>query len=320
MQQTASESEMFWWSSTVYNSIARVCVPLFVMLTGFLLLQPQKVNEPIRVFLKKRLLRIGIAFAFWSAVYFAWRIFVYNETLSAGSIIQGILTGPYYHFWFIYLIAGLYIATPILRLVVGYGDRRILRYFLVVWFLCVAVVPLFQLATGFTVDGYLLVIMGWIGYFVLGVYLPQLKLKSWLLAGLLLLGVAWTIAGTWVMAFPFHSAGQYYFFLDSLTINVILASAALFLLLCRFPPDWSGKSHPKLGRLVKAVSVNTLPIYLFQLIILESLEKGFFGFRLSLWVLNPIIEIPLATVVTFFITLGLVLVMKRVPVLKKLIG
>ena len=31
-----------WWASNVYNSIARTAVPLFVMLTGALLLQPNK--------------------------------------------------------------------------------------------------------------------------------------------------------------------------------------------------------------------------------------------------------------------------------------
>ena len=42
-----------WWSSTIYESLVIMGVPLFVMLSGALLLQPSKVNEPIKVFLKK---------------------------------------------------------------------------------------------------------------------------------------------------------------------------------------------------------------------------------------------------------------------------
>ena len=54
-----------WWASNVYNSLARPCVPLFIMLAGALLLQPSKVNEPLRVFFKKRASRIGLPFIFW---------------------------------------------------------------------------------------------------------------------------------------------------------------------------------------------------------------------------------------------------------------
>jgi surface polysaccharide O-acyltransferase-like enzyme len=68
------------------------------------------------------------------------------------------------------------------------------------------------------------------------------------------------------------------------------------------------------------VSENTLPIFLFHALILEALERGFFGFTLSVQVFNPIYEIPLATLVSFFITLGLVVLMKKVPILRTLIG
>jgi hypothetical protein len=44
------------------------------------------------------------------------------------------------------------------------------------------------------------------------------------------------------------------------------------------------------------------------------------GFKLSFTTLNPIVEIPLLAASTFFITFGLILLMRRIPVLKKLIG
>jgi len=63
-----------------------------------------------------------------------------------------------------------------------------------------------------------------------------------------------------------------------------------------------------------------LPIYMFHLIILETLQKGYLGFNLSLTVMNPVIGIPVMAVVTLFITFGLILLMKKVPVLRTLIG
>ena len=74
-----------WWTSDVYDSIARVSVPLFIILAGALLLQPCKVDEPLRVFFKKRWNRIGIPVLFWIGAYFAWRFFVNGETLTLTS-------------------------------------------------------------------------------------------------------------------------------------------------------------------------------------------------------------------------------------------
>ena len=109
--QASSVSMPYWWTALVYKSLALSCVPLFVMLSGALLLQPAKLNEPIRVFLKKRLTRIGLAFVFWSMVYLAWGFFVYKVPVTLDNIVQGIVkdlfTGAWYQFWFIYLIIGL---------------------------------------------------------------------------------------------------------------------------------------------------------------------------------------------------------------------
>ena len=316
----AGQDAEYWWSTTIYDSLSVVCVPLFVMLSGYLLLQPQKIHEPIRVFMKKRFTRIGLAFGFWSVVYFAWSHYVHHQPLSFNYIVQGLLTGPYYHFWFLYLIAGLYLITPILRVIITYGERKILKYMIFIWFLGASVLPLFQLTTGFTVNVNLVLIAGWIGYFLLGAYLAGVHVRTPILIGLMALGYFFTIEGTWLMAFPLHYLDQYYFFLNSLTINVIMASVGLFMILNKFRFDWPGANHPNLSKLAHAISVNSLAIYMMQLIVLESLEKGFFGFTVSLRVMNPIFEIPLATVLTFFITFGSVLLMRKVPILRRLIG
>ena len=122
------------------------------------------------------------------------------------------------------------------------------------------------------------------------------------------------------MHFLAHSLEQDYFFLDYLTANLIAASVALFMLLSRFKADWPGSNNPRVSQVAHAISENTLPIYLLHVIILESLQRGYFGFQLSLTTMNPVIGVPLITIVTFFITFGLVLIMKKIPVLKKLIG
>ncbi len=322
--QTNPIGSEYWWTGAIYKTLSLSCVPLFVMLSGALLLQPAKLNEPIRVFLRKRLSRIGLAFVFWSAIYTAWGFFIYQFPLTAAnvgeSILKAIFTGAYYQFWFIYLIVGLYLITPILRVLIAYASDRIIRYLVLLWFVGVAILPVIELATAQILDVTVFIFIGWIGYYILGTYLQKTRIRRNVLLGLMTVSFVWTLGGIWLMNYPFAAAGQNYFFFDYLTANVIIGAVAVFLLLSKASPDWPSIKPTPLKRLVQAISQNTLPIFLFHVIILECLERGFFGFALTSTTLNPIVEIPLIAAATFFITLGLVLLMRRIPILNKLIG
>jgi surface polysaccharide O-acyltransferase-like enzyme len=260
----------------------------------------------------------------WTAVYLAWSLYITQTPITFSNIGVGLMYdlfgGAYYPFWFIYLIVGLYLITPILRVLVAYENVKIIQYLLLLWFAGVAILPLIQMTSGYTLNTGVFLIGGWIGYFVLGSYLQRLKLRSAILYGLLILGFVWTIFGMWLMNYPLIGMQQTNYFLDYTTANVIIGSSALFMILIKFRQDWPGSDHKITSRISQAISKNTLPIFLFHVIILESFERGFFGFTLNGATLNPLIEIPLITVLTLFITLGLIILMKKVPVLKKIIG
>jgi surface polysaccharide O-acyltransferase-like enzyme len=203
---------------------------------------------------------------------------------------------------------------------VAVSDPKLLKYAILLWFVDVAVVPIIQLVTGYSLNDTVFVIGGFLGYFILGVYLQKVKVRSSVLYLLLLLSFIFTIASTWMMHFHFEAMGQNYFFFGYLSVNVILASVTIFLLLNKLTVNWSKTAHPFVTNIVHAIGRNTLSIYLFHLIVMETLQRGYLGFKLSLTVMNPIIGIPIMTAVTLFITLGLVMVMKKVPVLRTLIG
>ncbi len=308
-----------WWASNIYDSIARVCIPLFVMLAGVLLLQPSKADEPLKTFFKKRLGRIGVPFLFWGAIYFAWRFFANGEVLTLNSIVQGILTGPYYQFWFLYLLLGLYLVTPILRVIIKHADWKIIKYFIFVWFAGTAVIPLLTLFGPYNLNAGVFIFTGWLGYFVLGAYLMKVQLKTSLLILVLAAGLLWTMIGTYlVTSFIGEKFSQ--FFYDAYSFNIILASAALFLLLATVPTQKIENRFPHGNRLIKLISQNTLPIFLFHVIVLEVLQRGYLGFTLSITTMNPIIEIPLITALTLLICLAIIVPLKKIPHVKKIIG
>jgi surface polysaccharide O-acyltransferase-like enzyme len=103
---------------------------------------------------------------------------------------------------------------------------------------------------------------------------------------------------------------------------MILSAVTLFLLLntIQAPTNQTESRHPKINWLLCKISQNTLPIFLLHVIILDTLHMGFLGYTISSNTLNSIIEVPLITVVTLFICLGVIVPLKKIPVLKRLIG
>src|SRR4030067_163376 len=93
----------------------------------------------------------------------------------------------------------LYLITPVLRVLTAYAERRIIKYFLLLWLLGTAIVPLLVLVSGFAVEPKLFAVTGWIGYFLLGYYLLETRVRSSRLYVLWLTGFLWTILGTYVV-------------------------------------------------------------------------------------------------------------------------
>jgi surface polysaccharide O-acyltransferase-like enzyme len=304
----------------IYQSLSRVGVPLFVMLTGALLLQPFKENEPLKVFFRKRWVRIGLPFLFWGAAYFAWNVFVHNEAVTANFIIQGVLTGPYFHFWYLYMLVGLYLLTPILRIVVAHADRKILKYFLAIWFVG-AFLPVLGLFGAYSLDSNVFTVPLWIGYFLLGIYLLNVRIRRVLLWVSMLLGFALTAIGTYTIAATIGGTLTY-FFQDYFSPTTILAAVMLFLLLntIQAPSSQALTGHPKISKLLSTISQNTLAIYLFHVMVIEAIQLGFLGFTLSSNTMNSIIEVPLISLITLFICLAVIVPLKKIPVVKRLIG
>lgn len=323
--QIPKEEVWRWWVVNIYDSMSRPCVPLFVMLSGALLLNPSKIAEPLHIFFRKRLKRIALPFLFWGMVYFAWRRFAEHEVLTFDSVWRGFVGGypyPYPHFWFLYMLIGLYLVTPILRVVVAHAGSKILRYFILLWFLGTAIPPLLGGFASVWLSSYFFIVPGWVGYFVLGVYLRTTRLRSWILYTILFSGFLWSVIGNWLVITSAGATGYLpTIFSDFLSANVILVSGALFLLLCAAPTHSLESRFPHAYRLLRRVGQDSFAIYLLHPIVLEVLgETGLFGFKLGITTVNPILGIPLLSLVTLVACLGVIWLLRKIPMLNKAIG
>ena len=146
--------EIKLWGA-IYGSVLRPCVPLFVMITGALLLP---VRGDASTFYKKRIPRVFYPFLIWSVLYnlFPWitgllglnpqiilDFFPYaGEEVMRQSFsvsLEYILMIPFnfsilaVHMWYIYLLIGLYLYLPVFSAWVEKASERAKLMFLLAW-------------------------------------------------------------------------------------------------------------------------------------------------------------------------------------------
>ena len=113
-----------WWADDVLFHVGRWAVPVFVMMSGGLLLQTNRIEQPLD-FYRRRLWRVGLPGIFWIAAYFMFRGTVLNQELTRRSIFTDLANAtPFTHLYFVYVIVGLYLATPLIRPFVTAAGRR----------------------------------------------------------------------------------------------------------------------------------------------------------------------------------------------------
>ena len=307
-----------WFSANVFDAIGMVGVPLFVMLTGALLLNPNKADEPLRVFYKKRFARIGIPFVFWTLIYFVWFFNVRGHPLTLFNIEQGLLGGSYSILWYMYLLIGLYSVTPILRVLIKHLNRQLFTYLLILWFIGTVTTPFIHTFTDFSFNPVMFVFIDWVGYFLLGIYLLNVKIRKSIASTAVILGLLGAILGDWAVT---AMAGEQYtgYFHGYMSYNMIIASVGIFLILLSVQPT-KITSHTKINPIIHWVSDNTLPIYLIHLMVIETFSLGFFGFTLNALTWNYLIDVPVFTAIVFVVSAALVFVLKKIPYMAKLIG
>lgn len=119
-----------WWISAIIDSLSRPAVPLFLMLSGALLLRRE---EPTFYFLKKRILRIIPPLIFWGLVYVIFNALYWNVSISWLDLISVISKKPYIHLWYLYYVIGLYALIPIFSRWYTRASKKELAFYLMMW-------------------------------------------------------------------------------------------------------------------------------------------------------------------------------------------
>lgn len=255
--------EIKLWGA-IYGALLRPCVPLFVMITGALLLP---VRGEVSVFYKKRIPRVLWPFLIWSVIYnlFPWitgllgikpeiilDFFPYSgEEVMRQSLsisLDYIAQIPFnfsivdVHMWYIYLLIGLYLYLPVFSAWVEKASDKAKLWFLGAW----AVTLLLPYYNQFVAQylwgtcswnafGMFYYFAGFNGYLLLGHYLRNLdwKLGKILAIGLpmFVIGYAVTFFGfRYITALPEYSDEMLELFFTYCSLNVVMMTIPVFML------------------------------------------------------------------------------------------
>ncbi|TKC05662.1 hypothetical protein FA048_18290 [Pedobacter polaris] len=303
-----------WWTANVYDSLVRFSVPIFVMITGALLLpKDYQLND----YLKKRVVRIIFPFLFWISIYSIHVLYLlkngfklpFLQMLTIGSTTFAYRTT--YHFWYIYMIIGIYLFIPILSKWIKNAKEKEIHYFLLLWIVAIIIAqPLFS---KYVPDFNLQYFAGFIGYVVLGYYLSIRNFENvkHIKAIALLIfatGVLLTVFGTYFLSLI---SGR--FVIDLYTYfspNVIIAAVGLFLFFKHI-----NLANPIWKAIRKFINKHSFGIYFIHILVLFYLNKS----GINGAVLGPAFGIPFATLACLCISGLMIYLLKKIG-LAKVVG
>ena len=123
--------DLSWHALNLLTSLAFTAVPLFFMISGYLLLTDENTLRP-SVLLRRRLPRLVIPLAGWSVVAVAWDCVCARDFSFAfwgGRLLGGFYAPVLVPYWFLYTLIAIYVLSPLLRgsvCAMGRSGRRYL--------------------------------------------------------------------------------------------------------------------------------------------------------------------------------------------------
>jgi len=330
----ASRWDAFW--VTLVECLCRVCVPLFVMASSYLMF-PIASGRSVGDFFRRRLTRVVVPFLVWSAVYVA--VFACGSGVSWGKAAFNFpMEGG--HLWFVPMLVGLYVLMPLLSPWAERASEKEIRGWILVWFFT-TLFPFLRRLWGFWFGapdfgavpylwgecpwngfGAFHYVSGFFGYMLLGFwfrkFVPELSWGKTLafatplwLAGVAIVGLLFffRIPDAFPYSAPYAKAVDLEMSIEYCSLGVALTVVAAFLVMRKFA--WDGAFY---RCFVRPVSEASYGMYLVHLIILLKVFS---------WV-SPHCCTPCAIVVTavvsYLASAVFAIAVRKIPVVGKWIG
>lgn len=314
-----SLSDGFWVS--VIDSALRCSVPLFVMISAWLLVP---VRGTVKDFFRKRFVRVLVPFVVWSVLYavlpILWGGMDKSDLLSSLAHLAYNFNDASGHMWYIYMLIGLYLFMPVISPWLESAGKKAEQIFLILWFVS-SFFPYIRSVAGYIYGecywneyNLLWYFSGFLGYVVLAHYIKNYM--AWSVKARILSGAILYLAGYVVTAVIWYNRISTAMTLQELelswrfcTPNVIFESLGAFLII------QSIFEKSKETAVVGEISRLSYGIYLMHIFILGATFSVVETLALS----TPV-TILITGVMTFIICCVVSKILSLIPNSKYIIG
>ena len=301
-----------WWVSNIYGSLSAWMIPVFMMISGASFLDSSRRIDTKKLY-KKNIGRMLTAFAFWTVFYA-----IYN-TLSGQDLHADFITmifQGHFHLWFIPMIIGMYMLTPLLRPVAK--NKTALTIITIVTGLTGVIIPtmqdlgLFFDNTLFTGNYHFGFFSAYVCFFFMGCLFHNMSIKKEGRVVIYVLGIAATLIiffGTYLLTVKdcYHNEDMQ---ADN-NLFTAIQGIALFVFFKEKMKNVTFK--PTTQKFILDISGLTFGVYMVHVVLLALLDK--FGFSPvtypAVYMIPMLILFVLPT--SFFISF----VLKKIPILGK---
>ena len=320
-----------WEITNIWFGLFRWGVPVFVMISGVLFLNPAR-EIPLRKLYTKYIFHLACVLVSWSVIY-AFVSLITEPGQNAITVLRSIIAGPF-HLWFLYMILGLYILVPLLRPICK--DPKLMRYFLILCFVFSCLFPtLTQVLRGvklamphsviipYLIDGinstlyskiHFHFTLEYVTYFVLGDYVSQVDLTPKQRNIIYILGIMGLLFPICFVSSITHKTGIPFDFYTSSEMNIFVLFATLAVFV--FIKYNAVRLSDKLKKIFTYLAKYVLGIYLVHVLVLTCLIKCF---NLLSVTLSPLFAIALIALLIFTLSLIIANIIKKIPILNKYI-
>lgn len=305
-----------WWMVYYLNTLSRVAVPLFVILSGYLILDSKKTNN-LKDFYKRRFSRMLLPFIFWLIVYFWWTVYWGKHSLTVPYVIDTLWTANIWHLYFLIIILELYLLAPVLvrfKNLLSSGKQTLLFWvfalFSISW-AALANIPTYH----FDLAKYSLTIfIPYIAYFYAGAFLKHVRVKK-LQAIIYACGYFFFAFVTNLLA----RGNMSHFIVFNYSPTLFIMSICFFLALKNIHEHFPKFFSSRLFHGVPFIAGTTFGIYLLHFLVLDVVRDRF---HLEPWQMrSPLVLFAvLPAIITFTICLLVVLLGRKIPYVRYIFG
>lgn len=291
--------------SFMYNSFYWA-VPIFFMISGALLLSYEGTNSN---FFQKRMKRIGLPLVFWSIFYLA--IYCTRNECSFEYIIHAFITGkPFYHMWFLFCIAGLYLITPIVKNVYDNISEKEKKKF---WIIFVFWISFAELSRTYVLhdDAYSIfeIFIYYLPYYLIGYEISKIKITNisplfYILTGSLLTVILINMS----LNVIFEKNHMLLIHTNYLNPVNFICAVSLFLVVNHYRNRMFFKN-----KMIKEISIASFGIYLIHPIFITLINK-----IIAVDFINnlPLVTMSIYAILVILISYVTVKIVKRIPFFK----